>query len=223
MLDHLVNDQIVDSVADVVMLNTGQAPAQSSAMLDVVMAETVAMAMYNAVNRQQASSMVGSAAVTSACAKMLQTPFPILLPPAPVPVPPSGLQPLPVPPGGFTPAETVLVAKDEAGAAIDALVDRAVGQDAASAVAVLTTLADQIARALATLTPAPAPAPAPPPQRSEEHGASSVDDPVTTGGTVLHERTVVEDRVVETRAHDVIRPYNQAPNDQPTPTTGPLP
>ena len=76
MPNQYVNDQIVESVANVVTLNVGQAPSQSSAMLDVAMAETIGMTMYNAVSRQQSSSTVGSAAVTTACAKMLQTPFP---------------------------------------------------------------------------------------------------------------------------------------------------
>lgn len=71
MPEHYVNDQIVESVADVVTLNIGEAPSQSSAMLDVVMAETIGMSMYNAVSRQQSSSTVSSAAVTAACAKML--------------------------------------------------------------------------------------------------------------------------------------------------------
>ncbi|MBU1253825.1 MAG: RebB family R body protein [Alphaproteobacteria bacterium] len=85
MPNQYVNDQIVESVANVVTLNVGQAPSQSSAMLDVAMAETIGMTMYNAVSRQQSSSTVGSAAVTTACAKMLQTPFPIihLRPPIP--------------------------------------------------------------------------------------------------------------------------------------------
>jgi len=156
--EYLVNGQIVESVADVVTLNSGHAPAQSAAMLDVVMAETMGMSMYNAVSRQQSSSMVGSAAVTSACAKMLQTPFPILAPIFPLPVPPSGLQPLPVPPGGLTDAEAIAVAGVDAGAAIDVLAAEAKGPDVATATATLKDLAAQINAALAALTP-PAPAP----------------------------------------------------------------
>jgi len=157
MPENFVNDQIVESVADVVTLNSGLAPFQSAAMLDVVMAETMGMSMYNAVSRQQSSSMVGSAAVTSACAKMLQTPFPILPPPLPFVVPPSGLQPLPVP--GLTDAEAIAVAGVDAGAAIDVLAAEAKGPDVASATTVLKGLAKQINAALAALTP-PAPPPA---------------------------------------------------------------
>jgi hypothetical protein len=167
MPEHFVNDQIVESVADVVTLNCGEAPSQSAAMLDIVMAETMGMSMYNAVSRQQSSSMVGSAAVTSACAKMLQTPFPILPPPLPYVVPPSGLQPLPVPPGGLTDAEVIAVAGVDAGVAIDVLAAEAKGSDVTSATAVLEALAKQINAALAALTPpAPAPSPAPAPTPS---------------------------------------------------------
>jgi len=166
--EHLVNDQIVESVADVVTLNSGHAPAQSAAMLDVVMAETIGMSMYNAISRQQSSSMVGSAAVTSACAKMLQTPFPILPPLVPYVVPPSGLQPLPVPPGGLTDAEAIAVAGVDAGAAIDVLAAEAQSSDVSSATTVLKSLAKQINAALAALNPpAPAPSPAPSPTASQ--------------------------------------------------------
>lgn len=102
MSEGTVNSQIVDSVSNVVTLTGGQAPAQAFAMLDTVMIETLGMAMYNAVSRQQGASMIGSAAVTAACAKMLGTPFgvaaPPPVPPIPDPLPPHGVQPLePVP------------------------------------------------------------------------------------------------------------------------------
>ncbi len=79
-----VNAQIVDSVADVVTLSSGMAPAQSFGMLDAILTETLGMAMYNAVSRQQGASMIGSAATTSSCAKMLRVP---LRGPAPLPAP----------------------------------------------------------------------------------------------------------------------------------------
>ncbi len=165
MPEQFVNDQIVESVADVVTLNSGHAPAQSAAMLDVVMAETMGMSMYNAVSRQQASSMVGSAAVTSACAKMLQTPFAILAPIGPLPVPPVGLQPLPVPPGVLTDAVMFAVAGVDASAAIDVLAGEAKVPDQATAV--LKDLSAQITAALAALTPpAPPPTPTPPPDQA---------------------------------------------------------
>lgn len=161
MVGH-VNGQIVDSVVDVVTLNSGGAPAQSAAMLDVVMAEAMGMSMYNAVNRQQSASMVGSAAVTAACAKMLRTPFPS--PPAPPfpPPPPPGLQPLPVPPG-MTDAEAIAVAGVDASAAIDLLGAEAQGPDVTSAKTVLERLSDQIKAILGGSAPTPTPAPTPAP------------------------------------------------------------
>jgi hypothetical protein len=83
--DHKVNAQIVDSVADVVTLSAGIAPAHGAAMLEAILSETLGMAMYNAVSRQQSSSTIGSAATTSACAKMLSVP---IAPPRPAPLPP---------------------------------------------------------------------------------------------------------------------------------------
>ncbi|MCE4554587.1 RebB family R body protein [Roseateles cellulosilyticus] len=72
-----VNSQILDAAVSTVALTTGQAASQALAMLDVVLLETLGMAMHNAVHRQQSAGMVSAAAVTAACAKMLQTPFPI--------------------------------------------------------------------------------------------------------------------------------------------------
>ena len=110
-IDGTVNSRITDSVASVVTLMTGQAPAQAFGILDTVMAETLSMAMHNAVMRQQASSMVGAAAVTAACAKMLQSPLP-LPPPPPPPAPwtPPGVQPLrpESPEGEFARAEAAI-------------------------------------------------------------------------------------------------------------------
>ncbi|MFL7904015.1 RebB family R body protein [Azospirillum argentinense] len=78
-----VNTQVIDATSDIVTLLTGQSPAQSFAMLDAVMVETLGMAMHNAVHRQQNAGMVNSAAVTAACAKMLSVPFPTTPPPPP--------------------------------------------------------------------------------------------------------------------------------------------
>jgi len=83
-----VNSQIVDSVSSVVTLATGQSASQSFGMLDAVMLETLGMAMHNAVHRQQSSSMINSAAVTAACAKILATPIGTAPPPAKKPDPP---------------------------------------------------------------------------------------------------------------------------------------
>lgn len=93
-----VNDQVVDSVNSVNTLLAGQSPAHAFAMLDTVMAETLGMAMYNAVNRQQNAGMVNSAAVTAACARMLNAYPPAPAPdPAPPPPPPPTVHALPPP------------------------------------------------------------------------------------------------------------------------------
>ena len=68
-----LNDQIVDSVAGMAFLNIGSAPAGTQALLDAVMSETLGMAMHNAVMRQQANSVVSSAAATATCARILQS------------------------------------------------------------------------------------------------------------------------------------------------------
>jgi hypothetical protein len=156
MPDQYVNDQIVESVANVVTLNVGQGPSQSSAMLDVVMAETIGMTMYNAVSRQQSSSTVGSAAVTVACAKMLQTPFPIIRPLPPIPPQPHGVEPLPC-------DESIAVVDARATSAIDELAGIARASDAASATATLEALSDHLAEAIKSLKGGPTPPPPPPP------------------------------------------------------------
>lgn len=122
MNDHgTVNSQIVDSVADVVTLTGGHAPAHAFGMLDAVMVETMGMAMYNAVSRQQGSSMIGSAAVTAVCAKMLNAPF--ALPPRPAPVVPAPKPPHvnPLPPVAEQPWVAIRTAHAEAELAIRTL------------------------------------------------------------------------------------------------------
>lgn len=133
-----VNSQIVDSVTNLATLVTGQAPSQAFAMLDAVMVETLGMAMYNAVSRQQNAGMVSNAAVTAACARILNTfaavPEP---PPPPVPTPPV-VEPLPSPPPATTPTpppsadDSVAEAYAKGTAAIATLQDLA---DSTSAVA----------------------------------------------------------------------------------------
>lgn len=93
--DATVNSQIVDSVTGLVTLLAGQSAASAMGMLDVVMTETLGMSMHNAVTRQQNNHMTSSAAITAACAKMLQVPFGR---PAPAP-----LLPLKDPNGGGLP------------------------------------------------------------------------------------------------------------------------
>lgn len=67
-----VNSQVTDSVTTTIANVLGNAPAQGFGLLDTVMAETVGMMMHNAVTAQQNAQMVGNAAVTATCAKMLQ-------------------------------------------------------------------------------------------------------------------------------------------------------
>lgn len=170
MSDNLVNGQILDSVADVVTLANGTAPSQAFAMLDAVMAETLGMAMYNAVSRQQGGGMIGSAAVTAACARMLGSPFGIAPPPSP-PVPPvpwPHVEPLPpVPPLPPTPqpGALILAATADAERAIETI--RSVGEisadDAAQAKTSLQMLASE---ATAPIPPPPAPPPPPNPPAS---------------------------------------------------------
>jgi hypothetical protein len=156
----LVNDQIVDSVTGVVTLLSGNAPSQAFSMLDTVLVETIGMAMYNAVNRQQNSGMTGNAAVTAACAKMLAVPFPLPPPPpSPPPSPAPQIAPLPGP-AGSNPivAEAVATAQAEAGIAwLKQLVQQSVAETT-TANAALAQLAVQ----------ATAPAPAPPPELKQE-------------------------------------------------------
>ncbi|XUM21613.1 RebB family R body protein [Bradyrhizobium oligotrophicum S58] len=115
-----VNGQIIDSTTGVVTLLTGQSPSQAFGLLDAVMVETLGMAMHNAIGRQQGASVIGSAAVTAACAKMLSVPFPIAPPPAPKPPPPS-VDPLPGPPPNPSPSAAVAAAFAEAESAVTAL------------------------------------------------------------------------------------------------------
>ncbi len=159
-----VNSQIVDAVSSVVTLSSGQAPAQSQGMLDAVLLETLSMAMYNAVNRQQSAGMIGSAAVTAACAKMLSAPFPIV-PPPPPPGPPPVINPLPGPPPDLPPSAVIAAALAEGQTAIQVLQAQATGssQDAATAKADLQQLAAAAAPAPTPPAPAPTPAPAPAP------------------------------------------------------------
>jgi hypothetical protein len=115
-----VNSQIIDSTTGVVTLLTGQAPSQAFGLLDAVMVETLGMAMHNAVSRQQGASVIGSAAVTAACAKMLSTPFPSAKPPPPPP--PPAVEPLNgPPPPSHSPSGVVAQAYADAEDAIEVL------------------------------------------------------------------------------------------------------
>ncbi|MEA1672211.1 RebB family R body protein [Nitrospirillum sp. BR 11163] len=171
-----VNSQVVDSVADVVTLLTGQAPSQAFGMLDAVMVETMGMAMHNAINRQQGAGMIGSAAVAAACARLLS--MPIAVPPGPPPPapqdppPPPVVAPLPSPPPNLPPSAIVAAAMAQGVQAIDALRSQAAaaGSVAASAEQDLQTLSQD---ALAPLVPAVS---APGPQIGAVNVAPDADD-----------------------------------------------
>ena len=75
-----VNDVITDSVSQGSTLLTGFAAPQGMAMLDIVSAETMGMAMHNAIAAQQNAQLTTNASITSACAKMLA-----MEPPVPAP------------------------------------------------------------------------------------------------------------------------------------------
>jgi Killing trait len=116
-----VNSQITDSVSSVVTLSTGQAASQARGMLDAVLLETLGMAMYNAVHRQQSAGMISSAAVTAACAKMLAAPFPIEQPPTPPGPPPEVKPPLSPPPTLPPPASVIAAALADGKTAVEVL------------------------------------------------------------------------------------------------------
>jgi hypothetical protein len=83
--EDMLNTQIKDSVQYANHTVMGHAPSQSASMLDALMAETIGMAMYNAVNTQHNAQMISTAAVAATCAKMLKTqPVPWLPPPVPI-------------------------------------------------------------------------------------------------------------------------------------------
>jgi len=88
MPDDLVNTQVRDAVQFANFTVMGNAGSESASMLDALMAETVGMAMYNAVNTQHNAQMISQAAVAASCARMLKVQAVPWLPPVPV-TPPS--------------------------------------------------------------------------------------------------------------------------------------
>jgi len=130
-----VNSQIIDANASIVTLATGQAPAQAFGMLDAVLLETLGIAMYNAVNRQQGAGMLSAAAVTTACAKMLGVPLDIKAPPPPPAVTPPGVEPLPGPSPSLDPAAAIAVANAQAQAALATLQTQAQQAESAATLA----------------------------------------------------------------------------------------
>jgi hypothetical protein len=90
----MANDFIYASVADLQKLLAGNAGAQSFAILNNVMAETIGMSMHNAVTAQQNAQMLNSATTTSTCARILAS-MGVQPPPPPAPTPPAPTPPDP--------------------------------------------------------------------------------------------------------------------------------
>ncbi|HEL3813351.1 TPA: RebB family R body protein [Stenotrophomonas maltophilia] len=187
--ENTVNSQIVDSVSAASTLLVAQGPAQSFSMLDMVMLETLGTAMHNAVARQQGAGMVSNAAVTAACAKMINAPWPVP-PPPPLPPPPPPPQVIPLPgpvPAPPSPAAVIAAATAEGKTAISVLQAQTHGAtaDAAAATASLHTL-EQLAGDGAAPAPGPAPdsTPGPEPAAGPAHDPAP-DSPSTAaaGGT----------------------------------------
>ncbi len=173
--ENTVNSQIIDSVSAASTLLVGQGPAQSFSMLDMVLLETLGTGMHNAVARQQGASMVSNAAVTAACAKMINAPWPVP-PPAPEPPPPPPPQVIPLPgpvPAPPSPAAVIAAATAEGKTAISVLQAQTHGAtaDAAAANASLHTLEQ-----LAGNGTAPAPDPAPDSTPGPDPAAGPVQD-----------------------------------------------
>lgn len=69
-----VSSQITDSIARVDAAIMKHASGQSTGMIDVVMAGSIGIAMYNAVSTQHNAKTIASAALVLACAKILTIP-----------------------------------------------------------------------------------------------------------------------------------------------------
>jgi hypothetical protein len=225
-----VNGQIVDSVADVVTLNSGLAPTQAFGMLDTVMTETLGMAMYNAVSRQQGSSMIGSAATTAVCAKMLSTPFPFEVPaPPPAPAPTGGVQPLHAPPPKPPKPASVIIAaaKAEGESAIDTLKteEQGLASDAAAARGALEQLTADAAPTVAAAVVAAAAAEAEasirylqsvangPPSADQQAAQSQLEQLANAAGGPLPPPTKIQPLAAGTNAIETLQQVaSSAPN-----------
>ncbi|MBI9076661.1 MAG: RebB family R body protein [Desulfatibacillum sp.] len=71
MADHSVNSQITDAITQLNSLMVGKSAPQSMAIMSAVMADTMGMALHNAVSTQHHAQMIGGASTTSTCARML--------------------------------------------------------------------------------------------------------------------------------------------------------
>ena len=68
-----VNDLVVDAVDRSQQETVGASAESTLAMLESVAAETIGLALHNAVTTQHNMQMVSNAAVTAACARMVNT------------------------------------------------------------------------------------------------------------------------------------------------------
>ena len=82
-----VNSQITDAVSAINALITGMQPSSSAAMLSLAATQSAALALQNAVARQQADAVTNSAAVVATCARLLGAGAPL----AATASPPQGL------------------------------------------------------------------------------------------------------------------------------------
>ncbi len=72
--DGTTNDQVTDSISQLNTLLLSASAPQSLALLDVTGAESMGMALHNAVSSQHNAQISAGAAITSVCAKILQVP-----------------------------------------------------------------------------------------------------------------------------------------------------
>jgi hypothetical protein len=70
-----INSQVTDAIAALDTLTVGMAPSTSAAMLGIMGADSIALAMLNAVARQQADATIASAALAAVCARLAGTPL----------------------------------------------------------------------------------------------------------------------------------------------------
>ena len=71
-----INSQVTDAIAAINTLTEGLGPSTSAAMLSVMRADSIALALLNAVARQQADATIASAALAAVCARMAGTSLP---------------------------------------------------------------------------------------------------------------------------------------------------
>lgn len=71
-----INSQVTDAIAAIDTLTEGLGPSTAAAMLGVMGADSIALAMLNAVARQQADATIASAALAAVCARMAGTALP---------------------------------------------------------------------------------------------------------------------------------------------------